>query len=278
MLRIVICTLLILISLSNHAHAFDLDMTVDDEIRKNYNPSKLVKDTNTEFPDEELPPLPNQLKNNTTVNYSKETKNYYTPPRKVISSGNLKISKGTSFNVVNTTKINDWQGRGTTIKFKTNAPIYKRKYTIPAGTVFSGEIIETHQPQITCNGGLVVVRVHYMTYNGQNVQLNAYVTKANEKHIFLNNIKGERKYLTTVWKKGSWGRALFSRMMTLTINLGSEGSTFILSPFPLLYGSICLGANTIISPVTAFFSKGGHVNIPAGKQFRIKLLDDAYID
>ncbi len=278
MLRIVICTLFLLICLASHAHAFDLDMTVDDDIRKNYNSSKLVKDTNTDDFDEELPPLPGQLKNNTTINYAKETKNYYAPPAKIISSGNIKISKGTSFNVVNTTKINDWQGKGTTVKFKTNAPIYKRRYTIPAGTVFSGEIIETHRPQITCNGGLVVVRIHYMTYKGQNVQLKGYVTRANDKVIFLNNIKGERKYLKTMWKKGNWGRVLFSRMLSLTINLGSEGSTVILSPFPLLYGSICLGANTLVSPITAFFSKGGHVNIPVGKQFRIKLLDDAYID
>ena len=278
MLRIVIYTLFLLIYCASHAFAFDLDMTVDDDIRKNYNSSKLVNDTNTDYLDEGLPDLPDKLKNSydTPTNYSQKTNN--APPLKIISSGNIKIRKGTSFNVVNSTKINDWQGKGTTIKFKTNSPIHKRHYSIPAGTVFSGEIIETHQPQISCNGGLVVVRVRYMTYKGQNYPLNAYVTRANDKIIFLNNIKGERNYLKTMWKKGNWGRSLFSRMMTLTVNLGSDGSTFILSPFPFLYGSICLGANTLISPVTAFFSKGGHVNIPAGRQFKIKLLDDTYID
>lgn len=280
MLRIVIITLFVTIFCANHAFSFDLDMTVDDDIRKNYNSSKLVKDTNTDFLDEGLPDLPNHLQQNGEKTGNKYTPkaSSYTPPAKIISEGNIKIRKGTTFNVTNTTKINDWQTKGTSVKFKTATNIYKRHYTIPAGTVFSGEIIESHQPQVSCNGGLVVVRIRYMTYKGQNVQLSAYVTRANDKVIFLNNIKGERKYLKTVWKKGNWGRALFSRMLSLTINLGSEGSTFVLAPFPLLYGSLCLGANTLVSPLTAFFSKGGHVNIPAGKQFRIKLLEDAYID
>ena len=91
-------------------------------------------------------------------------------------------------------------------------------------------------------------------------------------------IKGNRTYLKTMWKKGGWGRALFGRMMTLTVNLGGEGSTLLLSPFPLAYGTICLGVNTLTSPICAFFSKGGHVNIPAGSKFQIKLLDDAFID
>ena len=156
--------------------------------------------------------------------------------------------------------------------------INKRGYTLPASTVFTGEVIESHQPQVSCNGGLVVIRIRSMVYKGQTIPINAYVTRANDKIIFLNNIKGERTYLKTVWKKGNWGRALFSRMLTLTINLGSEGSTFLLSPFPFLYGTICLGANTIISPLTAFVQKGGHVSIPSGRQFRIKLLDDAYIE
>ena len=65
--------------------------------------------------------------------------------------------------------------------------------------------------------------------------------------------------------------------MTLTVNLGSEGATLVLSPFPLAYGTICLGVNTITSPICAFFSKGKHISIPAGKPFRIKLVDDAFI-
>ena len=275
-LRIVTITLYILICCALHVQAFDLDMTVDDDIRKNYNSSKLVKDTHTEdF--EILPDLPEKLKNDKT-NIKTEKDVLYSPPKQLVTSGNIKISKGTSFNVVNISKISDWQTKGTTVKFKTTAPIHKRKYTIPTSTVFIGEVIESHQPQVSCNGGLVVIRIRSMVYKGQTFPLNAYVTRANDKIIFLNNIKGERTYLKTMWKKGNWGRSLFNRMLTLTVNLGGDGSTFLLSPFPFMYGTLCFGANTLISPITAFFQKGGHVSINTGSQFRIKLLDDTYID
>ena len=276
-LRIVTITLFILILCTCHVFSFDLDMTVEDDIRKNYNSSQLLKDTNTCDLDE-LPDLPDNLKTKKTTTVKSEVKHVQPPKTYVYYKGNIKISKGTSFNVVSTGKISDWQAKGATVKFKTTTPVYKRKYTIPAAAVFTGEVIESHQPQVSCNGGLVVIRIRSMQYNGRTFPLNAYITRADDKMIFLNNIKGERTYLKTMWKKGNWGRSLFNRMMTLTIHLGGEGSTFLLSPFPFLYGTICLGANTLISPVTAFFQKGKHVSITAGSHFRIKLLEDAYID
>ena len=33
-----------IMGMTNIGHAFDLDETVDDEIRKNYNPNKLIQD------------------------------------------------------------------------------------------------------------------------------------------------------------------------------------------------------------------------------------------
>ena len=278
-LRIVTITLLILICYAKHVNAFDLDLTVDDEIRKNYKSEQLIKDTHTEDLDT-LPELPERLRNDNSKNNAKTnvTKANYQPPVQQIHIGNTKIHKWTSFNVVNSSKISDWQTKGTTVKFKTTSTINKRKYSIPSNTVFIGEIIESHQPQVSCNGGLVVIRIRSMAYKGQIIPVNAYVTRANDKLIFLNNIKGERTYLKTMWEKGNWGRTLFNRMLTLTINLGGDGSTFLLSPFPLAYGTICLGANALISPFTAFVQKGKHVSIPSGSQFRIKLLDDAYID
>lgn len=263
-----------LIFFSNlHAGAFDLDMTVDDDIRKNYDSSKLQKDMNVE---EDLPTLPDISKYNQPepVTQKQEVK----VPQYNISTGSVKIPDGTSFDVVSSTKLNDWMSKGSSVKFYNRAPIVKKKFTIPANTVFYGEIIEVHQPQISCNGGLVVVRINSMNYKGQIVPIRGYVTRADDKMIFLNNIKGERTYLKTMWKKGNWGRNLFNKMMTMTISLGGEGSTVLLSPFPFAYGTICLGLNTLTSPITAFFSKGGHVSIPAGSRFRIKLLDDAFID
>lgn len=276
-----------LIILCQGCFAFDLDMTVDDDIRKNYNSGKLQHDMHIEDTEESLPNLPDISKYNASPqNETQQTVNKeinipvkepdYTLPKAL--SGNIKIKKGTTFNVINSTKVNDWLAKGNTIKFYTKEPIIKKKYTIPANTIFYGEIIETHQPQITCNGGLVVIKVRKMIYKGQTVPINAYITRANDKIIFLNNIKGNRTYLKTTYKKGNWGRTMFNKMMTLTINLGGEGSTLILSPFPFAYGTICLGINTLTSPICAFFSKGGHVSIPTGSQFKIKLLEDTFIN
>ena len=250
--------------MTNIGHAFDLDETVDDEIRKNYNTQE-----------ENLPALPAIIK---SQEYTRPQPKPDTEPQKILyKTGNIKVKKGTTIEVLSKQNISDWQRKGTTLKFSSRNPIYGKGFTIPAQTVFTGEIVESHPPQITCNGGLVAIKIYSMQINGQTVPINAYITRANDKKIFLNNIKGERTYLKTTWKKGNWGRTLFGRMMNLTVNLGSEGSTFILSPFPFAYGTICLGLNTIVSPICAFFSKGGHISIPAGKPFKIKLLEDTLI-
>lgn len=286
MKKVIFLYLIILLSCQS-CLAFDLDMTVDDDIRKNYNSGKLQQDMHTEDTHESLPTLPdiskyNESAKNETQQTVKEEINVpakepdYTVPKAL--SGNIKIRKGTVINVVNSTKVNDWLAKGNTIKFYTKEPLVKKKYTIPANTVFYGEIIETHQPQITCNGGLVVIRVKKMIYKGQTIPINAYITRANDKMIFLNNIKGNRTYLKTTYQKGNWGRTMFNKMMTMTINLGGDGSTILLSPFPFAYGTICIGLNTLTSPICAFFSKGGHVSIPTGCQFKIKLLEDTFIN
>lgn len=286
MKKVIFLYLIILLSCQS-CLAFDLDMTVDDDIRKNYNSGKLQHDMHTEDTHESLPTLPdiskyNESAKNETQQTVKEEINVpakepdYTVPKAL--SGNIKIGKGTVINVVNSTKVNDWLAKGNTIKFYTKEPLVKKKYTIPANTVFYGEIIETHQPQITCNGGLVVIRVKKMIYKGQTIPINAYITRANDKMIFLNNIKGNRTYLKTTYQKGNWGRTMFNKMMTMTINLGGDGSTILLSPFPFAYGTICIGLNTLTSPICAFFSKGGHVSIPTGSQFKIKLLEDTFVN
>ena len=179
---------------------------------------------------------------------------------------------------MNNASISDWQRKGTSVKFTLRSNTFGKDYTIPSGTVFLGEIIDSHQPQITCNGGLIVIKIHSMIYKNQKVPITAYVTRANDKKIFFNNIKGERTYLKTTWNKGNWGRTIFNKMFTVSVGLGAEGATLVLTPFPFIYGTVCLGVNTITSPICAFFSKGEHISIPAGSAFRIKLLEDVMID
>ena len=280
----VFCTLLIFtltLKFFNLGHAFDLDETVDDDIRKNYNPSKLTNDVGVSTsPDEMLPDLPAITKYNSSVKKTDTSiSNTVEAPKSVIyQKGSVRIKKGTVIHAVSNGAVSDWQGKGAKIKFTSKSIVNGKGYTIPAGTPFWGEIIETHQPQVSCNGGLVVIRIYAMVYKNQTVPIKGYIARANDKNVFLNNIKGQRTYLKTMYKKGNWGRTIFGRMLTLTINLGGSGSTILLSPFPLAYGTICLGANTLVSPITAFFSKGGHVSIPTGSNFKIKLLEDTYVD
>lgn len=280
---------------TNLGHALDLDATVDDEIRKNYNPNKLIEDsginhsalekniqadiieTTTKAPDENLPELPkiiNSTKKSDITNDTITPKTQYTPYR----GGNIRVHAGTSFDVTNITGISDWQSKGTKVTFKTKKNIHGRNYTIPNGTTFEGEIVESHQPQFSCNGGLVVILVDTMIYKNQRIPINAYVTRANDKKIFFNNIKGKRTYLKTVWNKGNWGRELFGKMCTLSVGLGATGATLVLTPFPFAYGTICLGASAITSPITALFSKGQHISIPANSSFRIKLTEDVLVN
>ncbi len=274
-------------------HAFDIDATVDDEIRRNYNPNQLVDDVgikpqaldkklesmqSVKYVDENLPELPSITKHGSSTKTSDVKNNTIVAPSKIYTGGNIKVKAGTSFNVTNSASISDWQRRGTNVKFVTKGNTFGKAYTIPNGTIFLGEIIDSHQPQITCNGGLVVIKVDTMIYKGQRIPVTAYVTRANDKKIFFNNIKGKRTYWKTTWKKGNWGRTIFDKMLTVTVGLGAEGSTLILSPFPLAYGTVCLGLNTLTSPICAFFSKGEHLSIPSGSNFRIKLLEDVMID
>ncbi len=72
---------------------------------------------------------------------------------------------------------------------KQNKQFMAKIIQFPASTIFNGEIIESHQPQITCNGGLVVIKVHSMIYKGQTLPVNAYITRANDKKSFLIILK-----------------------------------------------------------------------------------------
>lgn len=287
LIAIILC-----LSMTNLGHAFDIDETVDDEIRKNYNPTKLINDvgnketaldkkieatTAPQIVDENLPALPNIVKQNSTKKAPDVKPNPTTTAKTQNASYKnypMTIKSGTSFDVINSSNISDWQTKGAKIRFTTTKATHGKGFSLPANTTFLGEVIESHRPQITCNGGLIAIKIYAIIHNGQTIPATGYITRANDKKIFFNTIKGERTYLKTMWKKGDWGRTLFGKMFNLTLNLGGDGSTFILSPFPLAYGTLCIGANAITSPITAFFTKGGNVSIPAGSNFRIKLIEE----
>lgn len=269
----------------NTALALELDMSVDEEIRKKYDSSKLENTV--------LPPLPkidnSQNKtapiNNTTTqqitSIPKVTPTYTTEVRPQITpadkKGAIKIFRWTTFETKSNQKINNWLSVGSSVSFTTTAPVYKKNITIPTGTIFKGTITDVHKPQATGNGGLVVIKITSMTFNGKTYPVNAKITKANAKNIYLNNIKGQRQYWANAGKQVDKGEAFYQRARKTSTKLANNPIGIIISPIPTIVGVAGYTVNTAISPITSIFAKGGNVSIPTGSSFEIRLNESAYI-
>lgn len=279
--------------------AWNLDLTVDDEIRKNYNPDKLEA--------EALPPLPSiatpKNKQNDDTKQSEKTSTTQQSPsslpkttpttetqKEVIRQtapitqtqlpSNLaaaKIKKGTKFKVKLATNISDKCKPGAGLTFVNQSPVTVTYLTIPSQTKFKGVIVDSHRPQLSGNGGLIVITVNSANIKGQQIPIKAYITKANHKKIFFNNIKGERKYWKNAVASTEKGRNYFKKMWKVTKSLSKDAGTIILTPFSLATGTVVVGVNFLMSPLFAVFSKGGSISIPAGTNFEIKLLEDVYV-
>lgn len=269
----------------NTALALELDMSVDEEIRKKYDSSKLENTV--------LPPLPKidnfQNKttpiNNTTTQQKtsipKVTPKYTTEVRPQITPADkkaaIKIFRWTTFETKSNQKINNWLSVGSSVSFTTTAPVYKKNITIPTGTIFKGTITDVHKPQATGNGGLVVIKITSMTFNGKTYPVNAKITKANAKNIYLNNIKGQRQYWANAGKQVDKGEAFYQRARKTSTKLANNPIGIIISPIPTIVGVAGYTVNTAISPITSIFAKGGNVSIPTGSSFEIRLNESAYI-
>ena len=166
---------------------------------------------------------------------------------------------------------------GTKVYFKLPKPIKTKYFTLPENTRFIGVISDSHSPQFTGNGGLIVIQIEKVIINGRTQEINGKVTKANYKRIYFNNIKGKRKYWSNLVKSITPGKKFNDKMWKTTKKLAGESVTFIFSPFTLASGLVVFGANIVASPVIAIFSKGGSISIPADTAFRIKLTEDVTI-
>lgn len=274
-------------------YALDLDTSIADDIRKNYNPNKIEEDLN-------LPSLPKILNENQPE--IKPVSRKQTSPKSPVrveaqvqkntlqSIPNINkkqsfqqktnyatISKGSKIRLALNTNISDKSRRGTKISFTSKYPVTTTYFTIPAGTVFYGEIADSHRPQLSGNGGLLVLNVNKFVIDGQVYAIDSKVTKANYKKIFFNNIKGKRKYLSSMFKATRPGFRYCGKMMSVTASLAKDGSTFILTPFPLVLGVGVVGGNVILSPIMGLFKKGDPIAIKDGSDFEIVLMQDLFI-
>ena len=211
--------------------------------------------------------------NKTPVNNSKNT--YY--------KNNIKnsyvVPKGKKFRVRIAQTVSSSTTEGTRISFKSVYPETSRYITIPAGTIFKGRVSNSHPPYLTGNGGLIVINVDQMVYNGQTYEIDAKVSVANGKRIFLNNIKGKRMYLRSIPKAMKPGTTFFKKMWRVTCKLAKNesGVEIILTPFSFITGTVVYAVNFVTSPVLAIFYKGKSITIPADSPFTIQLREDVYI-
>mgnify|MGYP004654076561 FL=1 len=278
--------------LSSHCFAFELDTSVDEEIRKNYNPSAL---------EQNLPALPKTAPSQSaTTKTTVTTTNKTTPvvpktqpvsqpskPQLVIKkmdndykfdkSTAIRIKKGTKFRVRSNCVISDYQREGTRVSFTSVKPVTQRYITINEGTRFNAVVEDSHLPQFTGNGGLIVLMVDGIVVNGSTKSVHAKITKANMKKVFLNNIKGKRGYIKGVSRQVDKGENFYKKTRRTSTKLADNPVGLIISPIPTVFGAVVYAVNLVGSPVFAIWAKGSRISIPAGSEFEIKLLEDVYL-
>lgn len=277
---------------SSHCFAFELDTSVDEEIRKNYNPSAL---------EQNLPALPKTAPSQSATTKTTATStNKTTPvvpktqpvsqpskPQLVIKkmdndykfdkSTAIRIKKGTKFRVKSNCVISDYQREGTRVSFTSIKPVTQRYITINEGTRFNAVVEDSHLPQFTGNGGLIVLMVDGIVVNGSTKSVHAKITKANMKKVFLNNIKGKRGYIKGVSRQVDKGENFYKKTRRTSTKLADNPVGLIISPVPTVFGAVVYAVNLVGSPVFAIWAKGSRISIPAGSEFEIKLLEDVYL-
>lgn len=282
---------IIFMLLATPVFALELDTSVDDEIRRTYDPSKL---------EQSLPALPKTapVQQNTLPKTPQTTQAQQTAPKSLPStpaakpqlgvkklpneynfdkSTAIRIKKGTKFRVKSNSVISDYLREGAKVSFTSIKPVTQRYITVMNGTKFTAVVEDSHLPQMTGNGGLVVLMVDSITVNGQTRSVHGKITKANLKKIFFNNIKGKRQYWKGVANQIDKGENFYKKTRRTSSKLADNPVGVIISPIPTITGIVVYAVNFVGSPLFAIWSKGGRISIPAGSEFEIKLLEDVYL-
>lgn len=273
--------------LATPVFSLELDTSVDDEIRRTYDPSKLeqslpdlpkaapsqdISPKNTQVPQTPPKSLPVTPDAKPQIGVKKFQNDY-----KYDKSTAIRIKKGTKFRVKSNSVISDYLKEGARVSFTSVKPVTQRYVTITEGTRFTALVKNSHMPQFTGNGGLIVLMVDSMTFNGQTRSVHAKITKANLKKIFFNNIKGKRAYWKGVAKQIDKGENFYKKTRRTSRKLADNPVGILISPIPTITGILVYAVNFAGSPIFAIWYKGGRISIPAGSEFEIKLLEDVYL-
>ena len=259
--------------LQSQAFCLELDHSIDSEINKKYNAKAL---------DLTLPKLPvglepNELPEVKSQPVAKQQVQKQIATVKPTMSGAIKIKRGTKFVATSKTWASDSAKIGQPVVFTTTRPTTVRYMTIPTGSILRGRITSAHSPQITGNGGLVKIEIESITINGGTRYAEGKVTKANGKKIFINNIKGKRKYLASTGKNIKKCNKFFKKAMKQTGKFADKGYTLILSPITFIGGTIGYLGGVVVSPIIALKNKGERIALPPNTQYELKLVKDLYI-
>lgn len=217
------------------------------------------------------------VKSKTASRSAKSAKTKTASGSKTAKYRTAKLSKGTQIRAINKTAITDRLTEGQSVIFLSTQELQTSYFKIPKNTIFTARVVDSHGPQITCNGGLVGLRIVSANVNGYTQQLNAGVIKKNTENVYFSNLKGSHTYCKTVCKKAKWGQNMYSKWAKTSHNLANKGACVIIAPFPYLGGCVLAAASTVSSPVTALLGKGGRLSVPAKTVFTIKLYDDAHL-
>lgn len=268
------------------------DDSVDELIIKQYDTKAIEK----EF----LPELPESLKNESgktssipNVKYSEPkqtqqstTKSYSQPKLQtgVTKTSQAKserdkvvVKRGTKFYLRIEQPIDDSANIGSNVYFTSLYPEVNNYITIPKGTKFIGKVEDAHLPQISANGGLLVISVDRFVYKGRTYPIESKVVMVGDKRVYQNNIKGKHTYWKNVAKSAKPGVNFYKKSWGLTKKYAGEGVEIVLTPITFVGGVTVMAGNTIAAPAVALFAKGGRLFIKKGTKFEVRLIKDTEV-
>lgn len=257
-----VSTFLLLCFSSLTVNAVEFDTSIDDSIRQNYNVEK----------NSELPALPNSIPTAVETVSIPETP-IYNPTGKIYS-----VKSGTKVKLVSTKSISDWTPKGSVITFKSTTGFVTKEGTIvPAGTILKGKVTDSHQPQITGNGGLIELTIDEIYFNGVKSFIETTVSSANYKKVFFGDIKGKRSYWKNFARNMNPGKKVFLATKDFAKDISNIPIVNLLSVVSIAGGSVFYVGNVLVAPVVSVFQKGKNIAIPAGSEFQIKITDGSEI-
>ena len=259
----VITTFLLFCIINTTAIAVDFDESVDATIRENYG-----------IEQSSLPPLPSNVPTTVpTLLPDVEEITTFNPTGKMYT-----LKSGTKVRLQSKSSISEWAREGAKVSFLSKEGIITREgEIIPAGTIFKATITDSHRPQITGNGGLIEFTVDEIYFNGVMSKIDTKISKANSKTIFLNNIKGERRYWKNFAKDLTPGVKAFNATKDFAKEMKGIPVINLVGAASMVGGAAVYVVNVVVAPVVSVFQKGGSISLPSGTEFEIKITENNQI-